>query len=439
MSGSPHETILGQMIALARSLDGVGAAMPTDGREPRQMAAEAARNRASGATVFARILDGEKVNDAPRLVDRTELTLAWAIAVPDLKGRHSCLETAYALWHSLYLAASGNRLGIDWLDRPLMYRDWSLVHDSPTCAIVDLVMTTRFDLASIPDLPAGSPLPIPEAGARIQYSADGEAWADTYTDGDGYARWSADGGNTWGDAVRFRGADGAQGETGPAGPTGPQGEQGPQGEPGPQGPQGETGPQGPQGTQGDAGPQGPQGIQGEAGPQGVQGETGPTGPQGTQGDTGPQGPAGTDGADGITSVPALPVFPSTTTVYLLTATDSTAKAAKGLYIWDGNAWFCQLQVAAYDLGNLTGAVTLDVVYTAATTGATTWTFPAVSGMGAISLRLANGGSQTQTWDADVNWPGGTAPTLTASGVDWLVFVSADGTNWDGALAQEDVQ
>jgi hypothetical protein len=197
------------MIALAQTLDGVGAAMPTDGREPQQMASEAARNRASGATVFARILDGEKVADAPRMVDRTEITVAWAIAVPDLKGRHSCLETAYALWHSLYLAASGNRLGIDWLDRPLMYHDWSLVYDSSTCAIVDLVMTTRFDLAGVPAIPEGSPLPIPESPIRIQYSADDETWNDDYTDGDIYARWSVDGGSTWGEALRFRGPAGS--------------------------------------------------------------------------------------------------------------------------------------------------------------------------------------------------------------------------------------
>jgi hypothetical protein len=149
------------------------------------------------------------------------------------------------------------------------------------------------------------------------------------------------------------------------------------------------------------------------------------------------------GADPFEAVSTLPASPTAWKLYRLTATDATAMAAPGLYRHDGNAWYCLLQQGPYVLGNLTGTVTLpnifDVVYTGTTTGATSWTFPSATGAGAISLRLTNGGSQTQTWDADVNWPGGTAPTLTASGVDWLVFASADGTNWDGSLAQEDVQ
>jgi hypothetical protein len=49
------------------------------------------------------------------------------------------------------------------------------------------------------------------------------------------------------------------------------------------------------------------------------------------------------------------------------------------------------------------------------------------------MRLTNGGSQTVNWPASVDWvPGGTAPTLTASGVDELVFKTIDGgTIWVG--------
>ena len=56
---------------------------------------------------------------------------------------------------------------------------------------------------------------------------------------------------------------------------------------GAQGPQGETGPAGPQceqGPKGDTGPQGPQGDPGPQGPQGIQGETGPAGPTGPEAD-----------------------------------------------------------------------------------------------------------------------------------------------------------
>ena len=50
------------------------------------------------------------------------------------------------------------------------------------------------------------------------------------------------------------------------------------------------------------------------------------------------------------------------------------------------------------------------------------------------LGLTNGGSQTVNWPGAVDWAGGSAPTLTASGVDWLVFWTADGgTIWNGGL------
>jgi len=159
---------------------------------------------------------------------------------------------------------------------------------------------------------------VPAPELDIQYSADGNTWSDSYTAGDFYARFSTDGGSTWGAGLLIRGEQGIQGDTGP------------------QGPVGDTGPQGPVGTPAPAleieysadeaswsttytagdyyarfsvdggstwgaglmfrGPQGPQGIQGPEGAQGPQGIQGPEGPQGPQGI---QGPAGADGIDGI--------------------------------------------------------------------------------------------------------------------------------------------
>ena len=53
----------------------------------------------------------------------------------------------------------------------------------------------------------------------------------------------------------------------------------------------------------------------------------------------------------------------------------------------------------------------------------------------FTLYLTNGGSQTVNWPASVDWAGGTAPTLTASGVDVIVFESNDsGTIWNGFSA-----
>ena len=77
------------------------------------------------------------------------------------------------------------------------------------------------------------------------------------------------------------------------------------------------------------------------------------------------------------------------------------------------------------------------------TGATTFTFsnPAASGKAtSLTLILTNGGSQTVTWPTSVDWAGGTAPTLTAAGIDILTFVTIDGgTIWYGFLAGSDMQ
>lgn len=95
------------------------------------------------------------------------------------------------------------------------------------------------------------------------------------------------------------GPQGPKGDTGDTGATGPKGDTGAAGPQGPKGDTGATGPQGPKGDTGATGPQGPKGDTGATGPQGPKGDTGDTGPQGATGATGatgPQGPAGRDGA-----------------------------------------------------------------------------------------------------------------------------------------------
>ena len=94
------------------------------------------------------------------------------------------------------------------------------------------------------------------------------------------------------------------------------------------------------------------------------------------------------------------------------------------------------------LGNTTGAKTIDLTLgnsvTATTTGATTWTFsnPTASDeLCSFSIKLVNGGAFAQTWPASVDWPAATAPTLTTSGTDVLVFITCDGgTIWYGFVA-----
>jgi hypothetical protein len=86
-----------------------------------------------------------------------------------------------------------------------------------------------------------------------------------------------------------------------------------------------------------------------------------------------------------------------------------------------------------DSGNVfTATADADVVITFAN--------PAAAGQcSSISLILTNGGAHAITWPASVDWPASTAPTLTAAGVDLLVFTTVDaGTTWYGALAALDL-
>ena len=75
------------------------------------------------------------------------------------------------------------------------------------------------------------------------------------------------------------------------------------------------------------------------------------------------------------------------------------------------------------------------------TSANTFTFsnPTASDeLCGFTLFLTDGGSQTVNWPAAVDWAGATAPTLTTSGLDILVFTTTDGgTIWHGMVASAD--
>ena len=75
--------------------------------------------------------------------------------------------------------------------------------------------------------------------------------------------------------------------------------------------------------------------------------------------------------------------------------------------------------------------------------ATTFTFsnpPGSGDFGCFVMEITNGSAFVITFPASVDWPGGTAPTLTASGVDQLVFTTRDGgTTYFGFVAGLDIK
>lgn len=85
----------------------------------------------------------------------------------------------------------------------------------------------------------------------------------------------------------------------------------------------------------------------------------------------------------------------------------------------------------------------NVVTATVSTATQTFTFsnPAATGSNCgFTLFLTNGGSQTINWPASVDWVDATAPTLTAAGIDVLVFTTNDaGTTWYGFVVGLDVK
>jgi hypothetical protein len=98
-----------------------------------------------------------------------------------------------------------------------------------------------------------------------------------------------------------------------------------------------------------------------------------------------------------------------------------------------------------DVGGGTDAIDIsagNVVTATVSTATQTFTFTNPSATGkacSFTLLLTNGGSQTVNWPSSVDWAGGSAPSLTSSGVDVLTFTTVDaGTIWYGFAAGLDM-
>lgn len=120
-----------------------------------------------------------------------------------------------------------------------------------------------------------------------------------------------------------------------------------------------------------------------------------------------------------------------TTTALTLGTDQTATYAAGVIEK-------KVAVAASDID-----LSLGNYFTKTISGTTTLTVssvPSSGSAGSLILELTNGGSATVNWWTGVEWPGGTAPTLTTAGRDVLGFFTYDGgTTWTGLVLGLDMQ
>ena len=101
---------------------------------------------------------------------------------------------------------------------------------------------------------------------------------------------------------------------------------------------------------------------------------------------------------------------------------------------------------AVTLGNLTGAKAIDLAtgsyFTGTVTGVTTITLTSTGSTGGIRgglIKLVNPGAFAITFSPTMKWAGGTAPTFTVSGTDFLNILSDDGITFYGSLALKDAK
>ena len=99
------------------------------------------------------------------------------------------------------------------------------------------------------------------------------------------------------------------------------------------------------------------------------------------------------------------------------------------------------------IGNIANTATLSMgtgnYFTATATADVDLEFtnaPPSGEFGGLVLELTNGGAYAVGYPNTVNWPAGTAPTLTAAGVDLLAFTTDDsGTSWSGLVVGLDIK
>jgi hypothetical protein len=143
-------------------------------------------------------------------------------------------------------------------------------------------------------------------------------------------------------------------------------------------------------------------------------------------------------------------------------TDATNVAAAGALLTSGGTMSGTLSLAdnivsrpvledyaiqGSAIGNVGATRTFDCAvanyFTATVDQASTFTFsnpPATGDAGGFRLVLTNGGAFAITFPAAVDWDGGTAPTLTAAGVDIMDFTTSDaGTIWYGTVVGLDMK
>jgi hypothetical protein len=140
---------------------------------------------------------------------------------------------------------------------------------------------------------------------------------------------------------------------------------------------------------------------------------------------------GTDGRVTYSANVAFSAVPTYSSGPFAAGNTSGAIANTTLDVYGGVA----MNVVTLATSSNTVNVALANYFISTPAGTSTWIFTGVptSRDSSFVLQMANGGNYTITWPASVKWPSNTAPTLTSSGVDILIFSTVNtGTTWRGS-------
>lgn len=95
------------------------------------------------------------------------------------------------------------------------------------------------------------------------------------------------------------------------------------------------------------------------------------------------------------------------------------------------------------LGNLTGAVVIDLTaasfFIGTVTGPVTWSIVGDAALRGALVKVINGGAAAHTFPASVKFPGGVAPVFTTSGTDFLSIFTHDGVTFYASIAIKDAK
>jgi len=140
---------------------------------------------------------------------------------------------------------------------------------------------------------------------------------------------------------------------------------------------------------------------------------------------------GTDGRVSYSANVAFSAVPTYSSGPFAVGNTSGAIANTTLDVYGGAA----MNVVTLATTSNTVNVALANYFISTPAGTSTWIFTGapVSRDSSFVLQLANGGNYTVTWPSSVKWPSNTAPTLSTSGVDILIFSTVNtGTTWRGS-------